>query len=320
MHILIPDNLEEEGLKILQKAEGVTFHAPAKIKRDEVLGLLGTVDGLIIRSGTKADAELLDKAPQLKAIVRAGVGVDNVDLEKATQRGIVVMNTPQGNTIATAEMTLGLMLALARHIPRAQNSLIGGQWDRKTFMGTELYGKTLGLIGFGRVGQAVARRAQAFGMDVIAHDPFISDLVAYEHNVRLMKMDEIFTWADYISLHAVATPETIEVINAKNIAKMKSGVRIINAARGTLINDYDLAEAIKSGKVAGAALDVYADEPPPKDHPLIGLPEVIDTPHLGASTSEAQRAVAVEAATVMLSALLEREFRNVVNTEVLARV
>lgn len=315
-HILIPDNLEKIGLNLLAQAEGVTIQAPAKMSRDEVMAAVGTADGMIIRSGTKANAELLQKATKLKAIVRAGVGVDNVDLVKATELGIAVMNTPAGNTVATAEHTMALMLALARHIPKAQISMLEGQWERKAFMGTELRGKTLGIIGFGRVGQAVAKRALAFEMNVIAYDPYVSKQVAQSLNVALLSLDELLARADYLTLHTVVTPETEHLIDAENIAKMKDGVRLINAARGSLVNEYDLAEAIKSGKITGAALDVYAEEPPQKDNPLIGLSGIIHTPHLGASTLEAQEAVAAEAAEIMLDALLRNEYRNVVNREV----
>ncbi|MBZ0318392.1 MAG: hypothetical protein K8L91_18415 [Anaerolineae bacterium] len=315
-HILIPDNLEKIGLNLLTQAQGVTIQAPAKMTRDEVLAVVGDADGMIIRSGTKANAELLQKASKLKAIVRAGVGVDNVDLVKATELGIAVMNTPAGNTVATAEHTMALMLALARHIPKAQISMLEGQWERKAFMGTELRGKTLGIIGFGRVGQAVAKRSLAFEMNVIAYDPYVSKQVAQSLNVALLSLDELLTRADYLTLHTVVTPETEHLIDAENIAKMKDGVRLINAARGSLVNEYDLAEAIKSGKITGAALDVYTEEPPQKDNPLIGLSGIIHTPHLGASTLEAQEAVAAEAAEIMLDALLRNEYRNVVNREV----
>ncbi|MCQ3932227.1 MAG: phosphoglycerate dehydrogenase [Chloroflexi bacterium] len=315
-HILIPDNLEKIGLNLLTQAEGVTIQAPAKMSRDEVLAVVGDADGMIIRSGTKANAELLQKASKLKAIVRAGVGVDNVDLVKATELGIAVMNTPAGNTVATAEHTMALMLALARHIPKAQISMLEGQWERKAFMGTELRGKTLGIIGFGRVGQAVAKRSLAFEMNVIAYDPYVSKQMAQSLNVALLSLDELLARADYLTLHTVVTPETEHLIDAENIAKMKDGVRLINAARGSLVNEYDLAEAIKSGKITGAALDVYAEEPPQKDNPLIGLSGIIHTPHLGASTLEAQEAVAAEAAEIMLDALLRNEYRNVVNREV----
>ncbi len=315
-HILIPDSLEKIGLNLLAKAEGVSIQAAAKMTRDEVMAAIEDADGMIIRSGTKANAELLQRATKLKAIVRAGVGVDNVDLIKATELGIAVMNTPAGNTVATAEHTMALMLALARHIPKAQISMLEGQWERKAFMGTELRGKTLGVIGFGRVGQAVAKRAMAFEMNVIAYDPYVSKEVAKALNVALLPLDDILAQADYLTLHTVVTPETERLIDAENIAKMKDGVRLVNAARGSLVNEGDLAEAIKSGKITGAALDVYTEEPPEKDNPLIGLSGIIHTPHLGASTLEAQEAVAAEAAEIMLDALLRNEYRNVVNREV----
>jgi D-3-phosphoglycerate dehydrogenase / 2-oxoglutarate reductase len=317
MHILVPDNLHKDGLALLNDVEGITVHAPGKMSRDDVKAVLGEADAMIVRSGTKADAELLELATKLKVIVRAGVGVDNIDLDAATAKNIVVMNAPQGNTIATAEHTLALMLSLARHIPQAQQSMIEGRWDRKQYMGTELRGKVLGLVGFGRVGRAVAQRARAFEMMVIAHDPFVPAEVGAEHAVELVELDDLFARADYISLHAVVTDDTREFINTANIAKMKDGVRIINAARGALIHDADLAKAIQSGKVAGAALDVYVKEPPEASHPLVGLSGVIDTPHLGASTVEAQTAVAVEAAEKVLNALQQQEYRDVVNPAVL---
>lgn len=320
MHILIPDNLDQSGLNVLEAAPDVTLHAPGKMSRDDVLAVIAKADGMIVRSGTTADAELLAKAENLKVIVRAGVGVDNIDLAEASERGIVVMNTPQGNTIATAELAVGLMLALARHIPQAQQSMDEGRWDRKLFTGTELRNKTLGLIGFGRIGQAVAKRAQAFDMTVIASDPYIPASVGAELGVELVSLDDLFTQSDYISLHTLVTEETKGIINADTIAKMKDGVRIVNGARGVLIDDNALADAIKSGKVGGAAIDVYAKEPPEEDHPLVGLEGVIYTPHLGASTVEAQESLGVEAADKILNALFKHEYMDVVNREVLSTV
>lgn len=319
MQVLIPDNLDKVALGILDEVEGLSYHAPGKMSRDEVKAVIADADAMIVRSATKADAELLTLAAKMKVIVRAGVGVDNIDLDAATERGIVVMNAPQGNTIATAEHTFALMLALARHIPQAQQSMMEGRWDRKKYTGTELRGKILGLVGFGRVGQAVAKRAQAFEMDVVAHDPFITTEIAKPLGVELLALDELLARADYISLHAVVTDSTRHLIKAENIAKMKDGVRIINAARGALIQETDLAEAIQSGKVAGVALDVYVNEPPEADHPLVGLEGVIDTPHLGASTVEAQIAVAVESAHKVINALLKQEYQDVVNPAVLEK-
>jgi D-3-phosphoglycerate dehydrogenase len=318
-HILVPDNLDKAGLRLLEAAEGITVQAAAKMSRDEVLAAIPSADALIIRSATKVDRAVLDAAPKLKLIGRAGVGVDNVDLTAATERGIIVMNAPDGNTVATAELTLGLMLALARHIPAADGSLKAGQWERKAYLGIELRGKTLGLIGFGRVGRAVAKRAAAFEMTIIAYDPYVSQEIATPYGVQMVALDELYARADFISLHALVTQENYHMINAESIAKMKDGVRIINDSRGALIDEQALADAIKSGKVAGAALDVYEEEPPKPDNPLIGLPGVIHTPHLGASTLEAQDEVAVQIARQTLDALFKNEYRNVVNPEVLKR-
>ncbi len=316
-HILVPDSVHQTAVQILQSADGFKITAPGQMSRAETLAAIADADGLIIRSATKADAELIQAAPRLKIIARAGVGVDNVDIEAANRRGVVVVNTPEGNTIATAEFTFGLILALARHIPQGFASMNAGKWDRKSFMGVELRGKTLGIVGFGRIGRAVARRALAFDMTVITHDPYIPLDIAEDFGVRLVALDELFRQSDFITLHSLITPETREMINRDSLARMKKGVRIINAARGALVNEADLAEAIQSGHVAGAAVDVYTQEPPPAGHPLIGLPGVIHTPHLAASTEEAQVAVAVEAAQLVVDALLRKEYKNVVNPEVL---
>ncbi|GAB4554208.1 MAG: hypothetical protein OHK0023_24130 [Anaerolineae bacterium] len=316
-HILVPDNLDKAGLTLLTQAEGVTVQAAAKMSRDEVMSAIPNADALIIRSATKVDRAMLESAPKLKIVGRAGVGVDNVDLKAATDRGVIVMNAPDGNTVATAELALGLMLALARHIPAADGSLKAGQWERKAYMGIELRHKTLGLIGFGRVGRAVAKRALAFEMTVIAYDPFISAEVGANLGVKMVSLDELYAQSDFISLHALVTDENYHMINAETLAKMKKGVRIINDSRGALIDEAALAEAIKSGHVAGAALDVYETEPPAADNPLIGLAGVIHTPHLGASTLEAQDEVAVQIATTVLDGLFKGEYKNVVNGEVL---
>lgn len=312
-HVLVPDNVDQKAIDILKNTDGITVTAPGKMERADLLNSIGAADAIIIRSGVTADAELLDKASNLKAIARAGVGVDNVDLAKASANNVVVMNTPGGNTISTAEHTFGLMIALSRHIPQGHQSLVEGRWDRKKFVGVELKGKTLGIIGLGRIGQAIATRAQAFDMTVIAYDPYLPADVAAGINVELMSLDEVYAQADYLSLHAMVTDETKNMINAEAIAKMKDGVRIINAARGALIHSADLAAAIQSGKVAGAALDVYEVEPPPADHPLVGLDGVINTPHLAASTSDAQVTVAVEAAELIVDFLINNKSANVCN-------
>ncbi len=312
-HVLVPDNVHQKAIDILEMSEGIRVTAPGKLERAALLEAVADAHALVIRSGVTADAELIAQAPQLKAIARAGVGVDNVDLAAATERGIVVMNTPGGNTISTAEHTFGLMIALARHIPQGHQSLAEGRWDRKLFPGVELKGKTLGIIGLGRIGQAIATRANAFEMSVIAHDPYLPPEVAKALNVPLLELNEAYARSDFLTFHAMVTDETRGMVNTSTIAKMKDGVRIINAARGALINSSDLAEALQSGKVAGAALDVYEQEPPPADHPLIGMPNVVHTPHLAASTSDAQVTVAVEAAQLIVDFLLEGKTQNVCN-------
>ena len=316
-HVLVPDNVHQQAIDILRGAEGIRVTAPGLMERADLLDAIVDADAIIIRSGVTADAELIASAPKLKAIARAGVGVDNVDLDVATAKGIVVMNTPGGNTISTAEHAFGLMIALSRHIARGHQSLLEGRWERKALSGVELKGKTLGLIGLGRIGQAIALRAQAFEMRVIARDPYLPPAVAAEIDVPLLSLAELYARADYLSLHALATDETRGMINADAIAAMKDGVRIINAARGALIVSDDLAAALKRGKVAGAALDVYEQEPPPADHPLIGLPNVLHTPHLAASTADAQITVAVEAAGLIVDYLLEGKAANVCNPNVL---
>ncbi len=317
-NVLVPDNVHQNAIDILEASAGISVSAPGKMERAALLEAVADAQGLIIRSGVTADAELFAVAPQLKAIARAGVGVDNVDLAAATAQEIVVMNTPGGNTISTAEHTFGLMIALSRHIAPGHQSLAEGRWDRKAFTGVELKGKTLGIIGLGRIGQAIATRAQAFEMNVIAHDPYLPPAVADAINVPLLALDEVFPRSDFLTLHAMITDETRGMVKADTIATMKEGVRIINAARGALIHSADLAAALKSGKVAGAALDVYEQEPPPADHPLIGLPNVLHTPHLAASTSDAQVTVAVEAAQLIVNFLLGGKAANVCNPAVIS--
>jgi D-3-phosphoglycerate dehydrogenase len=315
-HVLVPDSVNKKAVEILEQA-GFKVTAPGQMKREETLAAIPDADALIIRSATKADAALINASTKLKAIARAGVGVDNVDLDAASAKKIAVMNTPAGNTVATAEFAFGLMLALARHIPQSFVSMQGGKWDRKSYQGVELRGKTLGIVGYGRIGQAVGKRAAAFDMTVLAYDPYIPADTIRKIGAEPVTLDELFAKSDFISLHSVITDETRGMINAANIAKMKKGVRIVNAARGALINDADLAEALKSGQVAGAAVDVYNEEPPQVGHPLVGLPNVIHTPHLAASTDEAQVAVAIEAAELIVAALQKNEFKNVVNADAL---
>jgi D-3-phosphoglycerate dehydrogenase len=316
-HVLIPDNVNQAAIDLLEQDADIRVTAPGKMKREETLAAIPSAHALIIRSSTTADAELLSHAPDLRIIARAGVGVDNVDLGYATQNGIVVMNTPGGNTIATAEHTFALMLSLARHIPRAHLYMREGRWERKMFMGSELNGKTLGIIGFGRIGREVAKRALAFNMTVIEYDPFVEADTAKKEGVESVTLDELYARADFITLHTVANDQTREMINAESLAKMKNGVRIVNAARGALINEDDLHAAIHEGRVAGAAIDVYSAEPPPPEHPLVGADNIVHTPHLAASTAEAQVAVAVEAAQKVIAGLKRGEYRDVVNPGVL---
>jgi len=316
--VLVPDDLEPEGLDILRARPDFEVHAPGKMTREQTLAQVPRAEGLIVRSGTQVDAELLAAAPHLKAVVRAGVGVDNIDLAACTGRGVVVMNAPDGNTISTAELALGLMLALARHIPRADASMRAGRWDRKQFMGTELRGKTLGIIGFGRVGRALAERARAFGLQVMAYDPFTPERLA-RHLGMTSRLEDLYARADIISLHALVTPETAGMIDAAAIEQMKPGVMIVNTARGKLINSADLAAALRSGKVGGAAIDVYDVEPPAPDNPLLGLENVICTPHLGASTVEAQAAVGIQAAEQLIAYLIDGRAENVRNKDVLGQ-
>ncbi len=316
-HVLVSDNLNDKALKLIQDHSEFTVTAPGKMARDEMLAAAAEADAMIIRSGTTVDAEVFEKAAKLKVIARAGVGVDNVDLDEATKCGVIVMNTPDGNTISTAEHTFGLMLSLARHIPVSHGSMNEGRWDRKVYTGVELRGKTLGIVGFGRIGRAVAKRALAFEMNVITSDPYIPADVAADMGVTMLELPDLFKQADFITLHTVANDETRHMINAETIASMKAGVRIINAARGALIDDDALAAALQSGQVAGAALDVYAQEPPPPENPLVHLPNVVHTPHLAASTSDAQINVGIDAAQGVIAALTKKAYNNVVNPAVL---
>ncbi|NMD21759.1 MAG: phosphoglycerate dehydrogenase, partial [Verrucomicrobia bacterium] len=269
---------------------------------------------LVVRSETKVTQAVLEAAPRLKVVGRAGVGVDNVDVEAATQRGVVVMNTPGGNTISTAELTFSMLMALARRIPQAHMSMASGQWNRKSFQGTELYTKTLGILGLGRIGSEVARRAIAFGMRVIAYDPYLTLSRAMALQVEVVEnVFDLYPQVDFLTVHMPMSDETRGMVDAEAFARMKRGVRVLNCARGGIINEADLRVALESGQVAGAALDVYETEPLPKDSPLRTLPQVILTPHLGASTDEAQDNVGIEVAEAVTEYLLHGTVRNAVN-------
>jgi D-3-phosphoglycerate dehydrogenase len=273
---------------------------------------LADADALVVRSAVQADDTLMEHAPKLRVIGRAGVGVDNIDAEAATRRGIVVMNTPGANAVAVAELTIGLMLALARKLPAANATMHAGKWEKKSLQGAELRGKTLGILGLGRIGLEVARRARGFGLEILGCDPFVSAAVARENGILLVSLDELFARADYLSLHVGLTPQTTGVINAKTIAAMKKGVRMINCARGELIDDAALVAALKSGQVAGAALDVFCEEPP-KNSPYAELDNVILTPHIAGSTAEAQEAVGVQIAMQVRDYLKLGVAQNAVN-------
>ncbi len=310
MKIVVAEKISASALAQLQEPGWTVVSA------DQLHGKLAehleTADALIVRSAVQADAALLEHAKKLRVIGRAGVGVDNIDLEAATRKGIAVMNTPGANAVAVAEQTLGMMLAMARHLCRADALMHAGKWEKKSLQGTELRGKTLGIIGLGRIGMEVARRAQAFGMTLLAHDPFVSVAVAKERGIRLAALDELYTAADYITLHVGLTPQTTGMINAASIAKMKKGVRLVNCARGELVNEADLAAALKQGQVAAAAIDVFAEEPP-RNSPLLALENAVLTPHVGGSTAEAQEAVGVQIAQQVKEYLKHGVIQNAVN-------
>jgi D-3-phosphoglycerate dehydrogenase / 2-oxoglutarate reductase len=312
MKIVVAEKISQSAIDLLRQerdwnvvtAEQIAGNLPAQLK---------TADALIVRSAVQADAELLEHAQKLRVIGRAGVGVDNVDLEAATRKGIAVMNTPGANAVAVAEHTLALMLAMGRYITRADCMMHVGKWEKKSLQGTELRGKKLGVIGLGRIGIEVARRAKAFGMQVIAHDPFISAAVAADMDVHLTSRDEVLASVDYISLHLGLTPQTERMINAQSIAKMKKGARLVNCARGELVDEAALAEALTKGHLGGAALDVFCEEPVSKDSPLMQVPNLIMTPHIAGSTYEAQEAVGMQIAQQVKEYLLRGVIQNAVN-------
>ncbi len=310
--ILVSDPLAPEGLEVLEKEKSFTVDVKPKLPPEELKKAIVNYDALIIRSGTKVTADIIGGAKRLRMIGRAGVGLDNVDIDAASKKGIVVMNAPAGNTISTAEQTMSLILALSRNIAQANMSLRQGKWERKKFMGTELYGKNLGIIGLGRIGLAVARRAQSFRMKIYGYDPYLSPEQAKKLDIELTDLKTIYRHADYITVHTPLTDETRHLIDARAFRKMKKGVRIINCARGGIVDEKALAVALGKGQVAGAALDVFEKEPP-QENSLITRDNVVATPHLGASTEEAQVNVAIDVAEAVRDALLGRGMRNTVN-------
>ena len=314
MNVMICDPISSKGIALLKQRPEFTVRVlERRLPEAELLPLVRETEALVVRSETRITRKVLEGAPKLRVVGRAGVGVDNVDVEAATQRGIVVMNTPGGNTISTAELTFSMLMALARKIPQANQSMKAGEWSRKQFQGVELYNKTLGILGVGRIGSEVARRGIGFGMRVLAYDPYLALSRAKALQVELVELEEIYQRADFITVHMPMSEETRGMINAAAFARMKKGVRVINCARGGIIVERDLLEAIQSGQVAGAALDVYEQEPPPADFGLRSLPQVIMTPHLGASTEEAQDNVGIEVAEAITDFLLHGAVRNAVN-------
>ena len=312
-----------EGIEILKQVAEVDVKT--NLPAAELAAIIGDYDALAVRSETKVTAEVLVQAKNLKIIGRAGVGVDNIDVAAATERGILVVNSPEGNTLAAAELTVAMLLASARSIPQADQSLRGGKWDRKKFMGSEVYGKTLGVIGLGKIGREVAKRLQAFGMTVVGYDPYLQAEQAEAMGIKLLDLDTLYKESDYITVHVPKTKETAGMIDAAKIALMKPTVRLINVARGGIIDETALADAAKAGRIGGAAIDVFSVEPAPADNPLLGIPNVITTPHLGASTEEAQVNVAIDIAEQIVDVLGGKPARAAVNMpsvapDVLARI
>jgi D-3-phosphoglycerate dehydrogenase len=313
LKILVSDPISDQGIQQLHDAADIEVDKKTGLSEDELIAIIGDYDALLVRSQTKVTPRIMQAAKKLKVIGRAGVGVDNIDLEAATQRGIVVINAPDGNTIATCEHTFAMIMAVARSIPQAYKKTVEGVWDRKSFVGVELRNKTLGVVGMGRIGSEVAKRAKAFGMEVIGYDPFLTEERAEKMGVTLGTVDEIAEKADFITVHTPLTNETRGIISRPQFEKMKKGVRIVNCARGGIIDEKALVEAVDEGIVAGAAFDVFVEEPPTPDHPFLNRPNIIVTPHLGASTIEAQENVAVDVAEEVMHILRNEPFKNAVN-------
>ena len=314
--VLVSDKLAQEGIDILKRVADVDVKTG--LSEDELCGIIGEYDALAIRSGTQVTAKVLEAAKKLRIIGRAGVGVDNVDVPVATEKGVIVVNSPGGNTLAAAELTVAMLLALARNIPQAYSSMKSKEWNRSKYVGNEVYTKTLGILGLGKIGQEVAKRCQAFGMKILAYDPFLSADAANALGVELVEFDDCLKRSDYISLHLPKNKETLGMISKKQFEMMKDGVGIVNCARGGIIDDEALIEALKSGKVSGAAVDVYVKEPPDFSSELFDLPNVICTPHLGASTEEAQTNVAIDVAEQIVDVFEGRSARAAVNMPALS--
>jgi D-3-phosphoglycerate dehydrogenase len=314
MKVIVADKISERGVALLKEQAGWSV---VLTNKETLNAEIADADALIVRSATKVTPELMEKAQRLRVVGRAGVGVDNIDLDEATRRGVLVMSTPGGNAVSVAEHTFALLLALARQVPRLDKAMHEGKWEKSSAAGTEVRGKTLGLIGLGRIGSEVAVRAEAFDMRVLGYDPYISEAAARELQVELMPLEKLLAESDFVSLHTAVSPATQNLINATTLAQMKKGARLVNAARGELIDEAALVEALKSGHLAGAALDVFVEEPP-KSAALVGLPNVIATPHVAGSTAEAQEEVGTQVAVQVRDYLADGVIRNAVNLPALS--
>ncbi len=313
LKILVSDKLAEEGVEILKAEKDIQVDVKTGLTPEELSSIIGGYDAIVIRSQTKLTGDILSKAARLKAIGRAGVGLDNVDIESATKQGIIVMNAPSGNSISTCEQAFALMLAMSRNVALADKSVRAGKWERSKFKGTELYNKTLGVIGLGRIGREISKRALSFGMKVVSYDPFISEDVAKKLDIEIVELKKLLSEADYITVHTPLTEETRGLISDDEFSIMKPNARVINCARGGIISEKALYLALKDKKISFAALDVYEKEPPEKDNPLFRLDNIVLSPHLGASTKEAQINVAVEIAHCVKDVLKGRALKNAVN-------
>jgi D-3-phosphoglycerate dehydrogenase len=311
--VLVSDSLAEQGVTVLEQAPGIEVLNKPGLSPDELLELIPEIDGLVIRSNTKVTADVLAAAKKLRIVGRAGIGVDNIDVRVATQNGVVVVNTPEGNNITTAEHAIALMVSAARHIPKATASMKAGKWEKKKFQGMELYNRTLGVLGAGNIGRFVVSRAKGLGMKVIVHDPYLTAEAAARLEVERVGLDELMSRADIVTVHVPKTKETTGILGREEFAKAKAGLIVINAARGGIVDEEALLEALESGQVGAAGLDVFVEEPPAEGHPLVAHPNVICTPHLGASTEQAQINVAVAVAEQIRDYLLSGEVRNSIN-------
>jgi D-3-phosphoglycerate dehydrogenase len=314
LRVLATDNLSTEGLEVLKGAEGLNVDVKPPLERSVLLEEIKNYEAVIVRSATKLDAEVLDAASNLQIVIRAGIGVDNIDVARATERGILVANTPHGNSATTAEHAFALIVSLARHVPQACASMKAGKWEKKKFVGTELRGKTLGVVGLGNIGAQVARIGRGYQMEVVAADPFLTPEIAEQHGVEKVELDELLTRSDVITLHCPLNDQTRGLIGRAQLEKMKPTALVINCARGGIVDEEALAEALDAGRIRGAAADVYLSEPPPGDHLLVRNERVVVTPHLGASTKEAQVNVAVEAAQLLMEYVRQGTVSTAINS------